>query len=767
MTDHFSNSFWSPSNDPIPNYSHGLHVLHDRLSKSVLENETIAHYLQARINTENQCAQLLAGNTTLDPLIIMNTSLNSAFEMVRSESSESSHCHHIRAGLLAQDVLEPLQNFTRSFQAQLNQSRASLDNAISEFQHTAQSALLTRSVYWSRCRALELVCPDYRPPVPAGFEEQEDEDDDFVGARKRSSSVTSELNVDTGGVRLGQCTVLTYREVARSMSRMQKMIESTANHQQSRKFLGKHIFEWVRDYMTSPPTSIQLNQLDLTLDSETLEICQHLVALKFLRSVPKETAGFGLDRDYEIQQNVVERYKRKTRIRHTEEVPHEQDNTEHTLLEVPSSSNNGPVGVLGNILGRMKMDSTTKAHVEMKEADTVYQNKIKAVDRMRRSLEETLVAHFNDMEALEKERIEKIKHAFITMASALSNTLPMFKETYNRITLFQETLKADQDIHYIVEQYSTGPFCPKPMIYENYYHGSATNQIFGVPLEEVAQIYGSYVPPIVHKGIQLIDAGLITDKGDESIWLDIMPVKEINLICEKLDGLVGSQLKTALEGYDMHVLANLIRVYLLELPECLLTFDLYDPVKLLYAQQDTAGRLVSLSKLLATLPSANYHTLKALSHHLFKILKQQKDEKLLNGLISTFSYILLRPRTSLPIHSHDRHPKRLVRDLLTQYPVIFTKDGNRAQKSGASRSSIVADTLILPPRQPILFDDPDTSQPSTPRASEDGQLSKELSLLMLTEDVFTDPIKKPTPNRSRASTRGTMDNVVLDSFFDD
>lgn len=97
--------------------------------------------------------------------------------------------------------------------------------------------------------------------------------------------------------------------------------------------------------------------------------------------------------------------------------------------------------------------------------------------------------------------------AFITMATALTGTLPMLKETYNRITLFQEPLKPEKDIHYIVEQFKTGEYCPRPMIYENYYHGAAIDQIFGVPLEEVAQIYGSYVPPIVNKGLKLIDAG--------------------------------------------------------------------------------------------------------------------------------------------------------------------------------------------------------------------------------------------------------------------
>ena len=40
-----------------------------------------------------------------------------------------------------------------------------------------------------------------------------------------------------------------------------------------------------------------------------------------------------------------------------------------------------------------------------------------------------------------------------------------------------------------------------------------------------------------------------------------------------------------LERYDVMVLASLIRLYLLELPECLLTFELYDPIKLLYTNR--------------------------------------------------------------------------------------------------------------------------------------------------------------------------------------
>ncbi|KAI9476211.1 MAG: hypothetical protein EXX96DRAFT_527314 [Benjaminiella poitrasii] len=786
----FSASFWSPapSIEPIPNYTKGIQVLYDKLSTSVLENEAIIAYLQKRVDSEKRCAELLT--TELSPAITlasdavestMNASLKSSFDMVCRESSETAHGHSVRAGVLAQDVLEPLVKFTEGFQQTLKAKRTQLEDEIHEFEHTAQTALMTRSVYWSRCHVLELMNPQFRPPVPPG------------------------------------------------------------------RFLGKNIFEWVRDYITSPPpTSAMKQQNDtVTLDGETMEICHHLVALKFLRSVQNMT------------------------------------------LEVPSSTPGNTTNTFNGFLSRFKLhkkqdvDPNTRAYTDMIEADEAYKRKIKAVDKMRKKLEESLFVYFDEMEQLEIDRVSAIKQAFTAMASALADTLPMFKETYNRITLFQETLKPEQDIRYIVEQCKTGLYCPRPMIYENYYYGSAIGQIFGVPLEEVAQIYGSYVPPIITRGIKLIASGLSLKRKDEmekaiqDIWCNVMPMKELNIICDTLDSLAGTKLKESLETYDLPVLANLIRMYLLELPECLLTFDLYEPIKIIYAtQQDTQSRLISLSKMLATLPSTNYHTLKALAHHLFKLLKstEEKSDNLLNQLISNFDYILMRPRTYMASNIHDRHPRKLMRDLLTHYDIIFTKDINRAQRSSANRSAIVANTSFFgapeeerqqqptddsrtsfssnellsntesalrrtlmtimrrnsaetgsrqpakedipgspnssgPPLVPYtkitLFEDPEKSKPtpkhsgaSTPHPESEesitttngtkivmddvdridpDRLSTDVSL-MLDMDGQDDAVEIAdkvqvdrgiTPNRSRASTRGTLDNVDLDPFFED
>jgi hypothetical protein len=60
------------------------------------------------------------------------------------------------------------------------------------------------------------------------------------------------------------------------------------------------------------------------------------------------------------------------------------------------------------------------------------------------------------------------------MAASLSNAIPRCKETFDNMMLYQETLKPDKDVEFIVEQYRTGQFCPRPILYENYFHGAST-----------------------------------------------------------------------------------------------------------------------------------------------------------------------------------------------------------------------------------------------------------------------------------------------------
>lgn len=214
-------------------------------------------------------------------------------------------------------------------------------------------------------------------------------------------------------------------------------------------------------------------------------------------------------------------------------------------------------------------------------------------------------------------------------------------------------------------------------------------------------------------------------------------------------------------------------------------------------------------------------------------MKNNTNETLLNDIIQSFSYVLMRPQVFSSVNMYDQHPKRLFRDLLTQYPVLFTKDINLAQKSSASRSAIVADTTtnnepppsvlrrtlkniirrhsnelvshpttsipeesgetttsspIIPHPKITLFEDPEKSQPTPPRRQDNDddkvdmkRLSNDLEMILHLEggqeedaveiqekeDIEKKVLSPKTPGRSRASTRGTLDNIELDPFFED
>jgi hypothetical protein len=77
------------------------------------------------------------------------------------------------------------------------------------------------------------------------------------------------------------------------------------------------------------------------------------------------------------------------------------------------------------------------------------------------------------MEQVEIHRINTIKLAFTEYTSCLSTSLPIDKSMIEELVANQESLKPDQDIQYIVQQYYVSGFSPKPILYENFYHGIA------------------------------------------------------------------------------------------------------------------------------------------------------------------------------------------------------------------------------------------------------------------------------------------------------
>lgn len=148
----------------------------------------------------------------------------------------------------------------------------------------------------------------------------------------------------------------------------------------------------------------------------------------------------------------------------------EINHTADAPVENQKGSFAGFLGRWGNSGQQIKKEELV---ADMLEADKQYRSSVEKVELMRTQIEQILFVHYEEMESLELERIQTIKHAFISVAASLSNTIPRCKETFDNMMLYQETLEPDKDVQFIVEQYRTGQYNPRPILYENYFEGTA------------------------------------------------------------------------------------------------------------------------------------------------------------------------------------------------------------------------------------------------------------------------------------------------------
>ncbi|KAI7859750.1 hypothetical protein BDC45DRAFT_494892 [Circinella umbellata] len=683
----FYTSFWSPnaSQNGIPDFSHGLNVLHQKLQQSIEENQVIADYLQKRATVEQVYAEHL---TTLEKDNVLNddkafdrdigAGLKKCFEVVRCESSESAKTHLQRANNLIDQVLDPLGRFTKRYERIVTQSKKQMDNQISLFVESFKSLDQSSIQYVGKCRTVQSMCPEYKhPDDPIWI-------DDWMFTRIQLCRLLEQLDIKE----------MTGQEILQYIIKQQQAMSYNNNQEQQAagadEVSSRHsnVSGW-----SIATTDLGPRFDDPEKDSETF--CQALLNQGYLK------ASSSIDTTNEFSQNV--HYVVEYPSIGIPGTTYSEFLTEQSKSSDPSSSG------MGSLFGRWGRSSSgnateqacNRAIHEMDQADKGYRNRVKEVDRIRMETEEEIFSHYEEMESLELERIQTIKQAFVSTAAILSNSIPYYKELYDRMMLYQETLKPDKDVQFIVEQYHTGRFCPRPPLYVNYFHGAAIDQLFGVSLEEYAHIHKVVVPPLISQGLSAIESSFSQIYKEErtKMWTSEIQLDQAHEARERLNipSLSLVLMSQNLERYDVMVLASLIRLYLLELPECLLTFELYDPIKLLYTNQhlDDTSRLASIGKLLTTLPASNFYTLKELLEHFHRLLGQSDNdetdqEEILHELASRFCHVLIRPQLASTLTSHDRHPYRLIRDLISNVETIFSDDAIKAHEEYSNRRIIVA-----------------------------------------------------------------------------
>ncbi|KAI8086251.1 uncharacterized protein BX664DRAFT_335319 [Halteromyces radiatus] len=773
----FHDAFWTSSTqfDCLPKFSHGLSVLHTKLAQSMEENKVIIDYLQRRILSEKQFAQQLQASMDDNKMqdifdCDMGGSLKQCFQVVQTESKLSAEAHLSRATNLTTTALDPVERMAAKYTKIITSSKTAMTTCISQFDAQARITNQSHQDYIDKCKKILAYSPYYHP----------NQDSPVILANKTWTRNDLNLLLD----RLEQ----TYHPL-----------------------LGQNILDEMTPYYHSSNNDNNNNNNNNNMDNNSsvqnaVMACQQLFTQGWITaSSTKITGDHALQHGENDTSHSLKQFSTSADIEYTVQRQY-QVNTNDTLSTENSSTNgsaptttsststtstSASASSLGFWSRRRWASSTTittkqidthqQLYHDMQQADELYKKSVQALDTLRMEVEENLFMHFEEMESLELERIQTLKQAFISMAAAFSNTIPIYKEIYDRMMLYQETLRPEKDVQSIVEQYRTGRFCPRPILYENYFSGTASDQMFGVPLEDIVKKEQAQIPMLIHNGLEVIEAELpqLCDEERQKIWTTPLPLDLIHKARNELNTL-NSIDQTTLKSYNLLLLSSVLRLYLLELPDCLVTSELYDTLKVLYAsqmQQDTDSHLRSIGKLMTTLPSANYETLKALLFHFQRVMTMTNDKTLLQTLISRFTHIIIRPDVITTSNRHDRHPHRFVRDLMEHMDIIFSKEMHQAQTDHHLRQQqqrIIGSamttyshrsSLEIKTKLPSLDTSSMTStlSASYPHSEEifttESQHSKDIdSHHDLTPSLLTD-ISPPVPRRSLMSFMRRSSNV--------
>jgi hypothetical protein len=222
-----------------------------------------------------------------------------------------------------------------------------------------------------------------------------------------------------------------------------------------------------------------------------------------------------------------------------------------------------------NVINTARPNETPaeKLQREAREADERYKASVKKLDEMRCELEEAIYVHLRFLERCELDRLKAIKTVVLDFSGSISNVIPSLQSTVDNMMLYQETVQPAGDLRYFLENYRTGGFAPKIMVYENYYN-KVDEQTFGVDLEPRARADRKRVPIVVTSLLTYLDHHYPDLEGDEArrgVWLHEVPLSQTHKLRAKVNN--G---KPPAEGvfaeFDIPTVASLLKLYLLELP---------------------------------------------------------------------------------------------------------------------------------------------------------------------------------------------------------
>ncbi|KAK4561141.1 Rho-GTPase-activating protein 8 [Recurvomyces mirabilis] len=696
----FSSSFWSAD------YAAGLGVLFGKLQQGVQENEQILTVARMRADAEDVYGQKLgdieAATNRIDGGFQRDdgASVKKAYEGVRTEMGEASRNHRKIGSNIRELVVNPFGRWCDQHAARIQNSQDDLQGRIKTYDRQAETVRQYRSAYFNKCRRVE----DLDEEEKLAFQDPGSSAATTVGSPKLTPTSVPSINVNEAEeepepVELGDETyqpeqvkkILTHALNNIRLGETKVPILGTYQNVTS----GAEITEYIQQHMGG--SSVAYAE----------RIGQDLINNGFLRLIGNMGSSFA--------NSSRMNYQWRPKSFQLTGIPEKRPKLIGRTTLASSADGSVPGSpVIGdrvseylggwNPLNNAHPNETPgeKLRREVRDADERYKVAVRKLDGLRCNLEEAMIDHLKFMERCELDRLKAIKSVILDFSGAVSNVIPSLQSTVDKMMLFQETVQPVGDLRYLLENYRTGSYTPKVVTYENYYN-QVDEQTFGVDIEARARSDRKRVPLIVTTILTFLDSHYPDLEGDEarrSIWVVDVPLAATHHLRSQIN--TGKAIQPSLlDKYEVPIVAAVLKLYLLELPDSLVSAHVYEIVKTIYAttaQSASEGaRMQVIQSTLGQLRLANIATLDALITHFARLIElTSADDAFVQNLATVLAPCILRPKQESGLSMTEKYNIRLVRDLFAHKDAIFGELKRQSSlthtNSGATRQTRAVST---------------------------------------------------------------------------
>ncbi|KAI8854927.1 hypothetical protein BC829DRAFT_378829 [Chytridium lagenaria] len=331
--------------------------------------------------------------------------------------------------------------------------------------------------------------------------------------------------------------------------------------------------------------------------------------------------------------------------------------------------------------GRPVLKTGEAPHIKSRKdaeiAKLEYEASIGSSENARTTLEQCITEYLIVAQEAETFRLTIARGALQALESAQVFVINEFGNSWLPRASGSDNSGEDVDGPHIAERYRTGHLRIPPVIFESYEDGHIASQTFGVSLEDLAEVHEVILPIVIQKCVGALADAFRQGRPQASMdsWLSMsLDYQAIQFLRQEMNKLDPEAIRnTNMKRYQSATIANVLRMYLVELPVSVCSYELYDPLKVLYSEgENEATRLKSIKSLLKTLVPAHFETLRVLAAYFSEIAQNvDPSEKLFRRFCWSIAPLILRPQTETRDNLGDEHPYLFIEDLLLKSSMLL------------------------------------------------------------------------------------------------